>query len=317
MTFSAYTHNYHQAIEELIQDMKKRSAHKEHSQMDEKLSKWRLFWRFPMIWMVAGAISIILVDAFIRPLGEQVPGLLSLLLTLTMGFLAIIVYMLTMKYLARRSIPELSKKGAGFEAVMGALTGGIFIALSTIIIVSLGGYSFEWANNADTVTILITSIEAALGAAIVEELIFRGLMFQAINKLLGNWTALAVTSLFFGIAHLGNTGATLWSAFAITLEAGVLLGAAFMWRRNLWFAMGLHFSWNALEGLLGIPVSGHTTAGLLIVKMQGPYLLTGGDFGLEGSVVPVIISLLIAIPMLYAANRNRNHILQKVNYKAR
>ncbi|CAH1192150.1 type II CAAX endopeptidase family protein [Paenibacillus sp. JJ-223] len=286
--------------------MKKRSAQKEHSQMDEKLSKWRLFWCFPIVWMVAGAISIILVDAFIRPLGEQVPGLLSLLLTLTMSFLAIIVYMLTMKYLARRSIPELSKKGAGFEAVMGALTGVIFIALSTIIIVSLGGYSFQWANNADTVTNLIASIEAALGAAIVEELIFRGLMFQAMNKLLGNWAALAVTSLFFGIAHLGNAGATLWSAFAITLEAGVLLGAAFMWRRNLWFAMGLHFSWNALEGLLGIPVSGHTTAGLLIVKMQGPYLLTGGDFGLEGSVVPVIISLLIAIPMLYTANRNRN-----------
>ena len=306
MTFSAYTHNYHQTIEELIQDMKKRSAHKEHSQMDEKLSKWRLFWRFPIIWMIAGAISIILVDSSIRPLAEQVPGLLSLLLTLTLGFLAIIVYMFTMKYLARRSIPELSKKGAGFEAVMGALTGVIFIALSTIIIVSLGGYSFQWANDADTVPVLIASIEAALGAAIVEELIFRGLMFQAVNRLLGSWTALAVTSLFFGIAHLGNTGATLWSAFAITLEAGVLLGAAFMWRRNLWFAMGLHFSWNALEGLLGIPVSGHTTAGLLIVKVQGPYLLTGGNFGLEGSVVPVIISLLIAIPMLYAANRNRN-----------
>ena len=286
--------------------MKKRSAHKEHSQMDEKLSKWRLFWRFPIIWMIAGAISIILVDSSIRPLAEQVPGLLSLLLTLTLGFLAIIVYMFTMKYLARRSIPELSKKGAGFEAVMGALTGVIFIALSTIIIVSLGGYSFQWANDADTVPVLIASIEAALGAAIVEELIFRGLMFQAVNRLLGSWTALAVTSLFFGIAHLGNTGATLWSAFAITLEAGVLLGAAFMWRRNLWFAMGLHFSWNALEGLLGIPVSGHTTAGLLIVKVQGPYLLTGGNFGLEGSVVPVIISLLIAIPMLYAANRNRN-----------
>lgn len=286
--------------------MKKRSAHKEHSQMDEKLSKWSLFWRFPIIWMIAGAISIILVDAFIRPLAEQVPGLLSLLLTLTLGFLAIIVYMLTMKYLARRSIPELSKKGAGVEAVMGALTGVIFIALSTIIIVSLGGYSFQWANDADTVTVLIASIEAALGAAIIEELIFRGLMFQAMNKLLGNWAALAVTSLFFGIAHLGNTGATLWSGFAITLEAGVLLGAAFLWRRNLWFAMGLHFSWNTLEGLLGIPVSGHTAAGLFNVKVKGPYLLTGGDFGLEGSVVPVIISLLIAIPMLYGAVRNRN-----------
>ncbi|MFS0868762.1 CPBP family intramembrane glutamic endopeptidase [Paenibacillus xylanilyticus] len=286
--------------------MKKRSAHTEYSQMEEKLSKWSLFWRFPISWMIAGAIGIILVDALIRPLVEQSHGLVSLLWTLTLGFLAIMVYILTMKYIARRSTPELSRKGAGLEAVMGALTGLIFIALSTIIIVSLGSYSFQWVNEADTVTVLIVSIKAALGAAIVEELIFRGLMFQAINKLLGTWTALAVTSLFFGIAHLGNTGATLWSAFAITLEAGVLLGAAFLWRRNLWFAMGLHFSWNALEGVLGIPVSGHSSAGLFIVKVNGPSLLTGGDFGLEGSVVPVIISLLISIPMLYGAIRNRN-----------
>ncbi len=306
MTFSAYTHNYHQSIKGLTQDMKKRSAHKEHSQMDEKLSKWNLFWHFPIIWMIAGTIGIILVDALIRPLVEQAPGLVSLLLTLTLGFLAIMVYMLIMKYLARRSIPELSRKGAGVEAVMGALTGLIFIALSTIIIVLLGGYTFQWANDADTVTVLIVSIEAALGAAIVEELIFRGLVFQAINKLLGTWTGLAVTSLFFGIAHLGNTGSTLWSAFALSLEAGLLLGAAYLWRRNLWFVMGLHFSWNALEGLLGIPVSGHSSAGLFIVKVHGPSLLTGGDFGLEGSVVPVIISLLISIPMLYGAIRNRN-----------
>ncbi|MNV71135.1 CAAX amino terminal protease self- immunity [compost metagenome] len=130
-------------------------------------------------------------------------------------------------------------------------------------------------------------------------------MFQAIHKLMGHWLALAVTSLFFGVAHLGNTGATLWSAFAITIEAGVLLGAAFMWRRNLWFAMGLHFAWNALEGLLGIPVSGHPAAGLYTVTVNDTALLTGGDFGLEGSIVPVMASLLIAIPMLIGAARNR------------
>lgn len=140
---------------------------------------------------------------------------------------------------------------------------------------ALGGYSFQWASSADTSSILIFSITPALSAAIVEELIFRGLMLQAIDKIGGKTLALAVTSLFFGVAHLGNTGATLWSAFAIVLEAGVLLGAAFLWRRNLWFAMGLHFAWNAVEGLLGIPVSGHPSAGLFTVKVHGPALLTG------------------------------------------
>lgn len=303
MTFSAYTHNY-QAIEELKQDMKKSSAHKVKQQVGGKLSKWSPLWRFPIIWMIAGSIGIIIVDSLFRALAEQVEGIVSLLLTLTASFVAIMVYKLTMKYLARRSIPEISTHRIGIEAGMGILTGAIFIIVSTFIIVAMGGYSFQWAS-ADIGSVLISSIEAALGVAIIEELIFRGLMFQAISKLAGNWLALAVTSLFFGVAHLGNTGATLWSSFAISIEAGVLLGAAFMWRRNLWFAMGLHFAWNACEGLLGIPVSGHSSVGLFTVKVNSAGLLTGGDFGLEGSIVPVMISLLIATPMLIGYVRHR------------
>ena len=265
------------------------------------------FWRFPIVWMIVGAIGIILADALFRSLTERVEGIGSLLLTLLAGYVVIMVYKLTMKHLAGRSTPELSRQRAGIETVMGLLAGTIFIIGSSSLIVALGGYSFQWAVDADTGAVLIASIGTTLGAAIVEELIFRGLLFQAIQRLGGNWLALAVTSLFFGVAHLGNTGATLWSGFAIALEAGVLLGAAFMWRRNLWFAMGLHFAWNALEGLLGIPVSGHIADGLFTVKVNGAALLTGGDFGLEGSIVPVTISLLISIPMLIAAARKEGN----------
>lgn len=284
---------------------KKRSENTELLQNGRKLSAWSLFWRFPIVWMIAGAIGIILIETLFRQLTGQAEGITSLISTLVMGCLAILVYKLTLTYLARRSTPEISRQRAGTEAVLGVMTGTIFIIGSALIIMALGGYSFQWASSADTSTVLISSITPALAAAIVEELIFRGLMLQAIDKMGGKPLALAVTSLFFGVAHLGNSGATLWSAFAIVLEAGVLLGAAFLWRRNLWFAMGLHFAWNAVEGLLGIPVSGHPATGLFTVTVNGPALLTGGDFGLEGSIIPVVISLLISIPMLIGTIRNR------------
>ncbi|WP_206098962.1 CPBP family intramembrane glutamic endopeptidase [Paenibacillus nanensis] len=284
---------------------RKTSENKELLQNGRKLSARGPFWRFPIVWMLVGAIGIVLIDTLFRQLTERVDGLISLALTLVMGLLAIMVYKFTLTYLARRSTPEIARQRAGIEAVLGMLTGTIFIAGSVLIIMALGGYSFQWASSANAGSVLILSIEAALGAAIVEELIFRGLMFQAIDRLGGKPLALAVTSLFFGVAHLGNTGATLWSAFAIALEAGVLLGAAFLWRRNLWFAMGLHFAWNAIEGLLGFPVSGHSAAGLFTVELNGAALLTGGDFGLEGSIVPVVASLLISIPMLIGAARYR------------
>ncbi|OXL85705.1 peptidase [Paenibacillus sp. SSG-1] len=263
------------------------------------------FWRFPIIWMIAGAMGIVLINMIFQQLTEQGEGIVSLIFTLVMGFLALLVYKLTLTYLARRPTPEISRKRAGIESVLGMLTGTIFIAGSAFMIIALGGYSFQWASSADTSSVLIASIESALGGAIVEELIFRGLMLQAIDQLGGKPLALAVTSLFFGVAHLGNPGATLWSGFAIALEAGVLLGSAFLWRRNLWFAIGLHFAWNAIEGLLGIPVSGHPATGLFTVKVHGAALLTGGNFGLETSIVPVVISLLISIPMLIGAARNQ------------
>jgi uncharacterized protein len=284
---------------------KKASENKERLQNGGKLSARSSFWRFPIVWMLVGAIGIVLIDTLFRQLTERVDGMISLVLTLVMGLLAILVYKLTLTYLARRSTPEIARQRAGIEALLGVLTGTIFIAGSVFIIMALGGYSFQWASSANAGSVLISSIGAALGAAIVEELIFRGLMFQAIDRLGGKMLALAVTSLFFGVAHLGNPGATLYSAFAIALEAGVLLGAAFLWRRNLWFTIGLHFAWNAIEGLLGIPVSGHSAAGLFTVKVNGAALLTGGDFGLEGSIVPVVVSLLISIPMLIWTARNR------------
>jgi len=217
---------------------------------------------------------------------------------------AVVLYLFTMKCLAHRRVSELSLKNAINEAGFGVLIGLIFISVSTLIIFLLDGYSFKWLS-ASFSSVLLPAISTALGAAFVEELLFRGIAFQAIESMLGRWVALVVTSLFFGIAHLGNPGATIWTGVAIVIQAGVLLGSAFLWRRSLWFVIGIHFAWNAIEELLGIPVSGHPSTGLFSAKVTGPFLLTGGHFGIEASVVPVTISLLLAIPMLILAKTNK------------
>lgn len=167
---------------------KKMSGNKEllQKQNGRKLSAWSSFWRFPIVWMLVGAIGIVLIDTLFRQLTERVDGVISLALTLVMGLLAILVYKLTLTYLARRSTPEIARQRAGIEALLGVLTGTIFIAGSVFIIMALGGYSFQWASSANAGSVLLSSIGAALGAAIVEELIFRGLMFQAIDRLGGN-----------------------------------------------------------------------------------------------------------------------------------
>ncbi|PWW02397.1 hypothetical protein DFQ01_10922 [Paenibacillus cellulosilyticus] len=271
-------------------------------------SKLVAFFQFPLVWMLMGTLGIILANVTFNSLSEDVSALGSIILTLVGSAVVIVIYWLAMKFLARRPVPELLlQRRAGSEVILGAVVGLIFISVSTALIVLLDGYSFKWSTeNASSVVWPI--ITTSLGAAFVEELIFRGLAFQAIEKMGGSLLALTLTSLFFGIAHLGNPGATAWGALSITIEAGVLLGAAFLWRRNVWFIVSLHFFWNAIEGLLGIPVSGHSSSGLFTVEVKGPALLTGGQFGLEASIIPVIISLLIAIPMLILARR-KGHLI--------
>ncbi len=270
--------------------------------------KFVAFFQFPLIWMLAGVLGIILTNATFSLLSKDLNALGSLIMTLAGVAVAIVIYWLAVKFLARRPVPELLiPQRALSEVILGAAVGLIFIVASTALIVLFGGYSFQWAN-VNVSSVVLPIITTSLGAAFIEELIFRGLVFQAIEKMGGSLLALTLTSLFFGIAHLGNPGATIWGALSIAIEAGVLLGAAFLWRRNIWFIIGLHFLWNTTEGLLGIPVSGHPSSGLFTVEVTGPALLTGGNFGLEASIMPVIISLLIAIPMLILAHR-KGHLI--------
>ncbi|MGQ8872262.1 lysostaphin resistance A-like protein [Paenibacillus sp. TSA_86.1] len=258
--------------------------------------------QFPFVWILTGVILLGLSGFMTQKLLVDSQGILSIMLALAGGFVSIAIYWLVIKFMAGRKVQELQLRGAGIEWALGAGIGLIFIGVSVGIITMFGGYNFTWsATNA------VGSIWAlAIGAAIVEELIFRGLFLQAVEKRLGSWFALAITSLFFGLAHLPNPEATLWSSIAIVIEAGILLGAGFLWRRNLWFVIGLHFAWNALEGMLGIPVSGIATQGFFDVQLSGPPWLTGGSFGLEASIIPVILSLLIAIPMLINAHHKGN-----------
>jgi membrane protease YdiL (CAAX protease family) len=119
----------------------------------------------------------------------------------------------------------------------------------------------------------------------------------------GTWIAVIISSAFFGAAHAFNPGATVTSSIAITLEAGVLLAAAYVLTGRLWFPMGLHAGWNSSEGsLYGLSVSGFTAKNALTHgTLTGPVILTGGAFGPEASVVAVILCFGVAILLLRRA----------------
>ncbi|MFE0948126.1 CPBP family intramembrane glutamic endopeptidase [Streptomyces mutabilis] len=251
--------------------------------------------RTPLGWMLAGMVGVGLVSGLTATGPGPVPVLGAVA--------AVAVYCCVMRRVARRSTPEIARSGAGREVLLGGGIGLGFVLASALVVTAFGGYSFSWAGD-DFVSVVWSAAAVQIGAAVTEELMYRGLALQALEKLWGSGAAIVITSLFFGVAHLGAPGANAWSGVAIALEAGVLLGAAFLWRRNIWFVVGLHFAWNTTQELLGIPVSGHTPEGLFTVDVHGSALLHGGDFGLETSIVPVLVGVALAVSMLVLAHRN-------------
>ena len=91
----------------------------------------------------------------------------------------------------------------------------------------------------------------------------------------------------------------------MTIEAGILLGAAYLLTRRLWLAVGIHAAWNFTQGwVFSVPVSGgNAPLGLLITRRIGPDWLTGGDFGLEASVVAMVVATITGAAMLVLAVR--------------
>lgn len=188
------------------------------------------------------------------------------------------------------------------DLLAGLILGAAAVSLAVFIAVVFGGLRFQLNVTAGQTAVLTTlgvSLAVFTVAAAMEEALFRGYMLQTFTRAGLAWLAITLTSVFFGLVHLGNPNVT-WIAAVNTMIAGVWFSLAYLKTRTLWLAFGLHFMWNWMLGAFyGIEVSGLTditTAPLFAEIDHGPVWLTGGNYGIEGSVSCTIA--LIGITLL-------------------
>lgn len=130
--------------------------------------------------------------------------------------------------------------------------------------------------------------------ALFEETTCRGfLLGRMMDAGMNKFVALGLSSVVFSAMHLGNPNFAALP-FVNLLLAGVLLGSAYIYTRNLWFAIALHWFWNWLQGpVLGFEVSGNNFGeSLLALETTDNVLLNGGPFGFEGSLVCTVLMLI-------------------------
>jgi membrane protease YdiL (CAAX protease family) len=224
------------------------------------------------------------------------------------SILAITSYRLFFKYYEKRKIIELSFNKLARNLILGTLIGIILQSLTIFVMYVNGNFSVISVNP---VSFIIIPITIAFTVAIFEEILIRGIVFRIIEEKLGSYYALFISAALFGALHLPNEGSTLFSAVSVAIEAGLLLGMAFIYSRNLWFPIALHFAWNFMQsGIFGAVTSGNQkTDSLLVTKIQGPEILTGGEFGPEGSIQAIVFCIIATGILLFLCHKENKIIL--------
>jgi uncharacterized protein len=266
-------------------------------------SGWRFlifFLLFIFVGMILGAAAQSLLSRLAIDFSPR-----TLLFMSVNGFLsfaaAIFIGWLCGKYLENLPFRAL---GAWFtrnwlkDLGLGLLTGAAALSLAVLIAVAFGGlrFNFNQAHGSSAIWLTLgVSLAVFAVAAAFEEAFFRGYILQTFARANLAWLAIAMTSLFFASAHLGNPNASFLSTLNTAL-AGIWFGAAYLKTRTLWFVFGLHLAWNWMQGaVFGIEVSGITsltTAPLLQEIDSGPVWLTGADYGIEGGIA-CTVSLIV------------------------
>jgi membrane protease YdiL (CAAX protease family) len=179
---------------------------------------------------------------------------------------------------ARLAARELLFGCAAAILLIGAADG---LVLLTTRLHHVAGNGFPWIEIA----------AVYLPAVFHEELLFRGYPFQKIWKA-HRTAAVLFSSIVFAALHAGNNAFSLL-AMANLFFAGILLALAYARYERLWFPIGIHLGWNLLSGpILGYNVSGYESSeSVLRTVGRGSPWLTGGYFGIEGSVWIVIVEL--------------------------
>ena len=257
-------------------------------------------WKWILL-IVFGSALFLFLSQTVPVVGSFSNNIWIKALLLLLGATAVLgLYTLWVKVFERRKVSELNLRRALPDMLTGLLIGSLFIASVVGVLALMGVYRIN-SVNVNWIGLLL-SFAAYSIVAVTEEVLFRGILFRMIDERYGALLAFIISSLTFGAVHLMTVD--FWTAMAISAEAGFMLAAAYKFRNKLWIPIGIHWAWNFTLGpIFGVGVSGISEdAYAIIPEISGPYILTGGNNGFEGSIVTVLIGVAVGI-VLYIYKR--------------
>lgn len=193
---------------------------------------------------------------------------------------------------------------------IGILTGFLFIFIGFLILYSFGLIGVIRLQFKPLHQLLYIIFFAVV--AINEEILFRGYILETLLEKGNKYMALLISALLFAIFHSANPNIT-WLSFVNLIIAGIFIGIFYLYERNLWLVTSLHFSWNYFQGpVFGFSVSGLKFNGIIEQpNLESESIITGGNFGLEGSIL--LTGLMVVLTICAHVYYNRKTYNSKTN----
>ena len=208
-------------------------------------------------------------------------------------FMAILLW-LFMKFIDKQPFIQigLQTKGRLKEFNYGILLGFIIMTTAFLFLFSINEIVFS--NFSFNLNKVLLSVILFVGVSIFEEVIFRGYLLKNLLESFNPFVALFISSIFFSLIHGSNPNVTTLGLCNIFL-AGFFLGTSYVFTKNLWFPIALHFSWNFFQAMFGFKVSGLDSYSIIEFTITENNILNGGEFGFESSVLSLVIILFSTI----------------------
>lgn len=253
---------------------------------------------------LAGMIILVIAQLIGMGIGGLMPeiigGIIASILYPVLAYLGIKLFC---KKLLKTEISEIGIKKFRLNPVWIITAIALPLVVDTALILTGGEWHTLESNKLNTAVTGICLYSIAGG--IVEEMVFRGLIMGIIRKNYSIKSAVIVPSVLFGMAHLANGKLDFISAVQLIIAGtavGIMFSLIMLNGNNFWNNALTHAIWNmSTLGLMHIGTEKYDSAVFTFVLNSKNRLITGGDFGIEASVISIagyIIVSIIAFAMI-------------------
>ncbi len=273
------------------------------------LKIFRILWKgilFFLIWGILLLPVILFFQNYAYGFQFNYP-LLSLLIMeiITLAFVLLSAFIM-MKFIERQSFVLLGfhTKNIFKDIIAGFGFGSFWLIFSLIFLFFTGSLIFHPVGSPELLLLLFSFCITVINV-LTQQILTRTYLFYLIKNESGVIAALLITSFLFAIMHIRFINGSFLALLNLFI-AGLIFGVAYIKSGNIWLSSSIHLSWNWLLGpVAGLSVSGQNIGiSHSLFFLSGSPILSGGDFGLEGSIIVTLTGLLILAILLFYPKEN-------------